>query len=160
MRRFTSRRGLSTVVTSALMLTAVAILGSAVVSWSNENLKTFETSLSTLYSTNTNKINEFVTIENIAFCQNCNGGQLPQQPPGQPLQQHAVNITLANSGTIGLNVTQIKINTFIYKITNGGLLPNKSNLWELNYNWQSQIPITISVTTNRVSIFTTQVSAP
>jgi len=151
MRNFAhARRGLSTVVTSAIMLTAVAVMGTAIVTWSNGNLKTFETSLSTLYATNTNKINEFVTIENIAFCQNCFGGQQP----------HAINVTLTNSGTIGLNVTQITINTSTYKITNGGLLPGKSNLWELNYNWKSQIPITISVTTNRVSIFTTQVSAP
>ena len=145
-----AHRGLSSVVTSALMLTAVAVLGSAVVSWSNGNLTTFETSLSTLYSTNANKIGEFVTIENIVFCKNCLGGQQP----------HAVNVTLTNSGTVGLNVTQIKINTINYKITNGGLLLGKSNLWELNYNWQSQIPITVSVTTNRGSIFTTQVSAP
>src|SRR5689334_22422639 len=118
MRHFmNTRRGLSTVVTSAIMLTAVAVLGTAIVSWSNGNLKTFETSLTTLSSTNMNKINELMTIENISYCQLCHGGQLPQIPSGQPLYQHAVNITLTNSGTVGITVSKITINKFTYKIT-------------------------------------------
>ena len=155
-----TRRGLSTVVTSAIMLSAIAVLGTAIVTWSNGNLKTFETSLTTLSSTNMNKINELVTIENISYCKLCNGGQLPQIPSGQPLQQHAVNVTLTNSGTIGVTISQITINKFTYTIANGNLLPGKSNLWELNYNWISQTPITISAVTSRSSIFTTQGAAP
>ena len=150
MRNFAStRRGLSTIVTSAIMLTAVAILGSTMVSWSNGNLRAFETSLSNTYSTNMNKLNEFVTIENIAFCKNCYG-----------ISQHDVNLTLTNTGTVSLNVTSIKINNSVFAITSGRLLPGKSNLWELNYTWQSQIPLTISISTSRGSLFTTQAAAP
>src|SRR5579872_3315983 len=100
MRSFAhTRRGLSTVITTAIMLTAVAVIGSAVVSWSNGNLKAFETSLASSSSDKTNKINENLLIENLAFCYNC--------PP--PISSKGINITLTNVGYVGLNVTQIQI---------------------------------------------------
>jgi hypothetical protein len=154
MRRFTSRRGLGTVVTTAIMLTAVAVLGSFVVSWSNGNLRTFETGLSITSSSNTNKINEFLTIENVWFCTTTcptTGGK-------------AVNVTLTNSGNLALNVTDIKLvnttKTFDTVIKNVSIKQGKSYSWQTKYAWGSKVPVTISVTTARGSIFTTQVSSP
>ncbi len=155
MRCFTkNRRGLGTIVTTALMLTTVAVLGTAVVSWSNGNLKTYEAILSTTSSSNTNKINEFLTIENVWFC----------KTTCPPTIAPAVNVTLTNLGNIGLNVTDIRLVTATknldYPIKNASIKQGKSYSWQTNYAWNSQQPINIYVTTARGSIFTTQVAAP
>ena len=155
MRHFIkNRRGLGTVVTTALMLTAVATLGTAVVSWSNGNLKTYEIALSTTSSSNTNKINEFLTIENVWYCKtSCP----PTTPP-------AVNVTLTNAGGISLNLVDIKLvnstKSLDYPIAKVPILQGKSYSWQTNYVWKSQVPISIYVTTARGSIFTSQVTPP
>lgn len=172
---FSRRRGLTTVVTAALMLTAVTILGSAMVVWSNGNLKVFETALSTTAVNSTNKITENVNIENIAFCTNC----------GQT--KNVINVTLTNTGTIGVTVTQIQVNSTAIKsyyysknspystsscpppsgITAclpAKILPKQSYTVSAALTgssmWGSKKPDTITVTTSRGSIFTTQVSPP
>src|SRR6478735_8825490 len=96
-----SRRGLSTIVTAGIMLSAVAVLGSAVVTWSSGNLKAFETVLSNTAATNTNKINELLTIENIVFCSNCVGSG----------SNNVINVTLTNTGTTPVKISQIQINS-------------------------------------------------
>src|SRR5690349_21153154 len=98
-----SRRGLSTIVTAGIMLSAVAVLGSAVVTWSNGNLKTFETALSNTASANTNKITESIAIENIAFCSNC----------GSVNSKNVTNVTLTNTGTTSVKITQIQLNNTV-----------------------------------------------
>lgn len=175
---FSHRRGLSTVVTTALMLTTVAVLGSALVTWSNGNLKVFETALSTTATNNTNKITENVNIENIAFCTSC----------GQTNSKNVINVTLTNTGTIGVTVTQIQINGTIissyYYSKNGptysssscpppsglaaclpaAILPKQSYTVSATLAgssiWGSKKPDTITVTTARSSIFTTQAAPP
>ncbi len=160
MRRFTkSRRGLSTVVTAALMLTAVAVLGSVVVSWSQGNLNAFREGLANTASTVTNKINENLVIENVVFCKNC--------PPSNTV----INVTLTNIGAQSLNVTQIKINSTIIQtyFTSSQRLPaiilshqsyTVSTALPTSMSWGSKSPDTITVTTARGSIFTTQAAAP
>jgi len=148
------RRGISTVVETALMLSAVAILGSTLVMWSNSNLGAYETKLGNTANNNANKFNEALSIENAWFCQTkCPHGITPR----------GANVTLTNVGTIGLNVTQIKLNststaTSISSV-NIGLVPGQSYMWGLSsYNWASKKPVTIYVTTARGTIFTTQVT--
>ncbi|MDE1829304.1 MAG: hypothetical protein KGI25_03170 [Thaumarchaeota archaeon] len=151
---------MATVVTAALMLTTVAVLGSALVAWSNGNLKVFETALSTTASNDTNQITENLVIENIAFCHNCvsqNGND-------------TVNVTLTNTGTVGIRVNQIQVNgTNIQNYTKGTILPTNI-LPQNSYTvaaqlpnktmWKSKEPDTITVTTARGSIFTTQAAPP
>lgn len=144
-----SKRGLSTVVVSGILIAAVAIMGSAVVSWSNSNMISRQQSLESTYSTNVNKIKEYLTIENIWF-----GGTTPANK--------FVNMTFSNAGSIGLNVTEIKLVTFTstteFTYTNGGMSPNKINSTQELYNWQDDVPIDVIVTTLRGSIFRTQVT--
>src|SRR6266849_7781683 len=92
------RRALSTVVTTAIMLTAVAAIGTGVVAWSNTSLRTYEFNLATSASDKTNKINEVLIIENVVL-----------QPNSPILGQTKINITVTNTGTIGFNVTQIQV---------------------------------------------------
>lgn len=147
------RAGLSTIITTAIMLTAVAVMGTSTVAWSNTNLFKNEQVIANTYSSNVNKIQEKVSIENIWFCKSCYTA---------PLQPHGVNVTLTNTGNLALNVTQIQINnaTYVYPVSKTVIFPGKSFSWQQNYNWQSKIPINIYITTARGSIFTTQASAP
>ena len=141
-----SRRGLATVVTGAIMLTAVAVMGSGLVSWANSNLFGHERALETSYSTNVNKINEYLTVENVWF-----GGTTPN---------HFVNITMNNPSTIGFNVTQIQLKTSTTNInqqfTSQPVLPKHSISVQFQYAYTSKVPIDIYITTSRGSIFTTQ----
>jgi archaellum component FlaF (FlaF/FlaG flagellin family) len=150
------RRGLSNVVTAAIMLTAVAAMGSGLVAWSHGNLKVFEISLASITSTTTNKINENLAIENVYFCAN---------PCIAPNPAHGVNVTLTNIGTLSVNVTQIQINSTNYIKTNCCksviILPKQSytmTVWAVA--WVSKDIDTITVTTQRGSIFTTQAAPP
>ena len=158
--RFSRRRGLTTVVTAALMLSTVAVLGSALVAWSNGNLKVFETALSTTASNDTNKIVESLSIENIAFCSNCisNNGN------------NVIDVTLTNTGTVGITVNQIQVNsTVITNYAKGTALP-VNILPQNSYTvyaqlpsgtiWKSKSTDTIIVTTTRGSTYTTQAAPP
>ena len=153
-----SRRGLSTIVTAGIMLSAVAVLGSAVVTWSSGNLKAFETSLSNTAATNTNKINELLTIENIVFCSNCAGSG----------SNKVINVTLTNTGTIPVKISQIQINsTAITTFAKGTTLPTNimpKNSYtvaaQLANTWKSKSVDIITVTTARGSIYTTQAAPP
>ena len=159
MRRVgSSRRGLSTIVTAGIMLSAVAVLGSAVVTWSSGNLKAFETALSNTAATNTNKINELLTIENIVFCSNCIGSG----------SNNVINVTLTNTGTIPVKISQIQINsTAITTFAKGTTLPTNimpKNSYtvaaQLANTWKSKSVDIITVTTARGSIYTTQAAPP
>ena len=151
MRFYTkSRRGITTVVTTAILLTTVAIMGSGVVAWSNSNLFGHEQALESTYSTNVNKINEYLTVENVWF-----SGTAPNQ---------FVNITMNNPSTIGLNVTQIQLKTstatFNHQFTNQPILPKNSLSVNFTYPYTSKVPVNIYITTARGTISTTQVLPP
>ena len=146
--RFSSRRGLSSVITSAILLTATAIMGSGLVTWSNTSLSSYQTSLSNTFSSNVNKLNEDLAIENVWF------GSNPK----------FLNVTTTNTGTIGVNVTQITLKTSTsttdIQYTHSGIMPKHQNSTKITYSWQSGTPIQITITTSRGSTFTTQVMAP
>jgi len=144
-----TKRGLSTVVTGVIMLSAVAVLGTAVVAWSNSNLFTNQQILNTQLATNVNKIKESVVIENVWF------------QTGSPKY---INITLNNVGTIGLNITSIKIDNKTdgtidqTTMVKDPILPHKTKSYRIQFNWQSNVPIKFFITTARDNIFTTEES--
>ena len=159
MRRVvSSHRGLSTIVTAGIMLSAVAVLGSAVVTWSNGNLKSYETILSSTAASNANKINEFLIVENVWYCElNCPSIPTSTTPP-------AINITLTNEGKIAVSIIDITLvnssKTVDFPVNNVQILPAKSYSWQSTYYSHSKVPINIYVKTARGSIFTTQVAPP
>ena len=143
-----SRRGLSTVVTGVIMLSAVAVLGTVIVAWSNSNLSTHQQILDTQLSTGVNKIRESLAIENVWF-NTTNTGY--------------VNITLNNVGTIGFNVTEIRLtSTYLDQInsTNVPVLPSQTYSVSTNYPWVAQpnVPVKVIITTARGNIFKTEAS--
>ena len=151
-----SRRGIATIVTSAILLTAVTLMGSGVVAWANSNLFGHEQSLQTSYSSNINKINEYLTVENVWF-----GTDTTKNPT-----QQFVNITMNNPSTIGLNVTDIQLKTSTGNIdkqfTNQQVFPKSSISiqFDLQNTYPSKTPVNIYVTTSRGSIFTTHALSP
>ncbi len=140
-----SRRGLAGIVTGTILLSAVAALGSGLVSWTNSNLFTHQQDLESSYSKATNKINEFLIIENVWF------GANPQK---------FVNITMTNVGNVGLNVTEIELTNSAgiikYQFSNGAILPGKSYSPPTPYEWSDNELVDITVTTSRGSIYKTQ----
>ena len=154
MKPFVNNRGISTVIGAALMLSAVAVLGSTMVLWSYSTVASRETNLATTSAGITNKINEFLSIENVWFCQTtC------------PRNVHpAANITMTNIGSVGLNVTQIKLKSqsasLISSFTNGSINVGKSFSWDKGYVWSHNVPVNVTVTTARGTIFTAQVTPP
>ena len=149
------RTGISTVIASAILLGGVAVIGSGIVLWANSKLSSSEIALSSLSSTNTNKFNEFLAIENVWFCKTtCSSGATPPR----------VNVTMTNIGTVGLNVTQIQLtNSTTITVTKTlkptvPILPTQSYMWSNGYT--SKNPVTVTITTARGTIFTTQVTPP
>lgn len=143
MGRYCKRsRGLSTIVTSVMMLSGVAVLGTGVVAWSNSNLSANQEGLNTQLSTSVNKIKESLVIENIWF---------NLTPP------RFVNITMNNVGTIGLNVTEIQLgnSTTTHKITmtNGPVLPGQPISYQINYDWQNNATVQVLIKTARDNFF-------
>lgn len=144
-----SRRGLSSIVTGAILLTATALMGTGVVSWSNTNLSNYKTSLSDTFSTNVNSLHEDLVVENVWF------GNNPSK---------FLNVTITNTGTVGLNVTDVKLTSSISSLdipsSHTSLIPKHQNVTKITYGWSSNVPITITVTTSRGSVFTSQVMSP
>lgn len=144
-----TRRGLSSIVTGAILLSAVAVMGLLVVTWANTNLTAHQKNLDDTVTTNFNKVNEKMFIEHIWF------GSGP-----------SMNITMNNIGTIGINVTKIQITnmtsskTYEFKHTNGGIKPGGVLSLKENFGWTTKIPYNIVVFTGRDSQFNTQVNAP
>ena len=145
------RRALSAVVTGAILLSAVSIMGIAIIGWANTNLATHQTELDEMFVINHNKINENVLVEHVWF------GNLA-----------TINITMSNTGTLGLNVTGIKIQNIgtgqiiTYEMTDAGIVRGG----EISFNrtmsptWEADTPYDIFITTDRGNIFSAEVLSP
>lgn len=146
MRFVKSRRALSSLVTSAILLTSTVLMGTGVVGWSNSNLSSYQTSISNTYSSNVNKLNEDAVVENVWF------GTSPTK---------YLNVTITNTGTIGMQVANIKLTSAgistDFPISNVGITPKNQFTKEIYYNWSSATPVDITVTTLRGTTFTSQV---
>ena len=149
MTKRTKRRALATVVSTGILLSAVAIMGSMLTAWSNSIFANEQHELNTVYAESVNKLNEFLVIEHVWF------GNSPSK---------FVNLTMSNVGNNGLNVTKITLNNSIDKtdliITNGGIVQNDVFSTEITYNWTTTEPIQVSVTTEKGSIYQTYVMGP
>ncbi|NOS61821.1 MAG: hypothetical protein HOO66_02105 [Nitrosarchaeum sp.] len=148
-----NRRALANVVTSAIILSAVSIMGAMMLGWSNSSLATQKQEIEEVYSTQTNKINEDLIFDNVWFSTTCPG--------------NCVNVTMSNVGTLGLNVTEMKFidgitlaELQIFSYTDAGMVPSSSFSTNATYTWSSGADIDIVVFTGRGNQFTTNVIAP
>jgi len=145
-----TKRGLSTVVTGAILLSAVAIMGIMVVGWANTNLTKHQMELESTLSDTYNKLNEKILIEHIWF-----GNVGP-----------SINITMNNIGTVGLNVTTLKITnitssqTYSFAYTDAGIVSGNTLSLNETFGWIADTPYDVLITTNRDSQFRTEVLSP
>lgn len=139
-----NRRGLSTVVSSAIIMAAVSIMGVMLVAWANTNLFTQQIEMENSFNSKMNKLNESLLVENIWF------GTSPS----------VVNVTLSNYGIIGLNVTEIWLKnsteTLIFTISDGGIVPSGDYSMEKTYYWNPSETVDFTIFTQRGNIFTSQ----
>ena len=149
--KFVRRRALASIVTSAILLSSIAIMGVGLVGWSNSNLMGHQKTLENTFSKNINKLNEHVIFEKVWF-----GGTSPNK---------FVNVTATNSGDIGLNVTSIQfINSTTFTeissttITDGGISSSQSYSVQIDYEWETGDEFDILLKSNRDNQFRTQVS--
>ena len=149
-----NRRALANVVTSAIILSAVSIMGVMMLGWSNSSLATQKQAIEEVYSTQMNKINEDLIFDNVWFSTAC-----PVNP--------CVNVTMSNVGTLGLNVTEMKFidgitlaELQIFSYTDAGIVPSDTFSTNATYTWSSGNDIDIVVFTERGNQFTTNVIAP
>jgi hypothetical protein len=124
-------------------------MGAGLVNWSNSNLANYRNSVASTSAADSNQINEDMIIENVWF------GTNPSK---------FVNVTMTNIGTIGFNVTDIKIisgnQVSDHTYTHTSILSKKQNSTVISYNWQGGVPIQIVVSTARGSTFQTQAIHP
>jgi len=146
------KRALSTVVASAILLSAVAIMGSLVVGWANMKLNDQELALSLTFNKNINKLNEDFVIENVWYDYVLNN----------------VNVTITNVGSLALNVTEIKFTNSTYyndivtlSITDGQILVQESFSRNVTYSdLTSGDAFNVVVTSERGNIVQKQVLPP
>jgi len=152
-----NRRGIATVVTSGILLSAVSIMGVMMLGWSQTSIMEQKREMNEVFDTRMNKINEDLLYENIWFA----------TPAGLMTENH-LNVTVANIGILGLNVTTIQVtnstgtnNTSIpYSYTDGGIVTGNSLSFNVTYPWQSADELNVRIFTDRGNQFLSQVIAP
>ena len=155
--RIKVRRGIANVVTSAIILSAVSILGVMMLTWSQTSMLEQKMEIEEIFSTQLNKINEDLLFENIWFA-----------IPSGVMNDNHLNVTLGNIGILGLNVTTIRVtnvtagNTtyFDYDYTDMGIIKSESISQNVTYSWQSGDVLDVLVFTGRGNQYITQVVAP
>jgi len=144
------RRGLTTVITSAIMMSAVVILGSAGVVWSQTSLNSQQVEMANSVGDYINKLNESLVYEYV-YCSD--------DPCG------TIIVVLTNVGDVGFDVTKIsisdKISGFnkIHPVSNDIIMPDNSIVVSINDpSFSSYSVLDVMVETSRGNIIQTQIS--
>ena len=143
------RKGLSTVISSVILLVGILIMGIIGVTWANSNLNTNEKILGDSYNNAINKIKENIAPDHEWY-----------NTAGKVL-----NVTFQNTGIDGLVINEIIINgtndldlrippTAVPLGSTFSKLINYD--WTVNPNNNTVSPLDISLISNRGSIFTHQ----
>jgi len=142
-----TKRGLSTVITAVILLSATAIMGAAVVSFSSSSIAENSASLEKAISEKINLAKESIFIEHFWLV-------------GPPVSgSKYVNITVVNTGEVGVSITDIEVvdssdGTTLDSFSVIVLLkPNQTVSFEQPYHWLSQTPFDIILTTDRGNSF-------
>lgn len=152
------RRALSGVVTSAILLAAVSIMGVMMLGWSQTSIAEQKIELNEVYDTRMNKMGEDLIYENIWFA----------TPSGVEWTENHLNVTLGNVGILGLNVTSIQVTnvtgtnntSFIDYFPDGGMVKSTSQSFNHTYPWATGDELDVLVFTDRGNQFITQVVVP
>lgn len=155
--RISYRRGLAGVVTSGIILSAVSIMGVMMLGWSQTSINEQKQEMNEIFNTQMNKIREELIYENIWFA-----------PPAGVMTTNHLNVTVANTGILGLNVTSIQVTnvtgtnstSFTYSYTDGGVAKSETLSLNATYPWQSGDELDVLIFTDRGNQFISRVIAP
>ena len=147
-RQARQRRALATIVTSAIMMSAVTMMGSAGVIWSQSSLTEKQADMANTAVDYMNKLNESLVFEYV-YC------------TSDPCEQ--INVILTNVGHVGLEVSKVTISTSgfskIHPVLNGQIMPDHSIAIPINdAGFSSYNILNVIVETHRGNIIQTQTS--
>lgn len=148
--------GIGTVISSVIMVAAVAMLGSVVLIWANSSLNAEKTRIANDYTNNTNSLRESFIVEDVWL-------------EGPPPPENQVNITIRNIGDIAIKVKEFNVTAVDASGANpcGSACTNKTNPSNIvlesrtsytilvkNVDWDnlSAKSLDITITTERGSI--------
>lgn len=144
------RRALATVITSAIMMTAVTIMGGAGVVWSQTSLNSQQIEMSDTVDDYLNKLNESLMFEYV-YCND------------DPCD--TIIVVLTNVGDLGLDVSQITVSdrisgfSNVHSLSKGQIMPDGSISVVINdSSFSSYSVLDVSAATARGSIIQTQIS--
>lgn len=142
------RRGLATVVSATILLTATVLLGTAGISWSSSILNVKQAEAAEAVANHVNKIKESIIFESV-YC-NTNSNTL--------------DIALTNVGSIGVSVAEItisdKVSGFYHveQYQNADIMPDGIYTISITENFPTNAILDITVSTSRGNIYSTQTS--
>lgn len=132
------------------MMSAVCVLGSAGVVWSQSTLTTQQVEMTNVVNDYSNKLNESLNFEYV-YCND------------NPCETIIVIIT--NNGRVGLNVSEISVSdknsgfNKIHPVLNGSIMPDQSLVIPINDpSFSSYSVLDVTSTTSRGNIIQTQIS--
>ena len=144
------RRGLAAVVSGAILLTAVSIMGTVGIAWSQTTLNEKQAGMTTEVNNYVNKIKESIVFEYV-YC--------------NTTPCDTINLVLTNVGDIGIDITEITISdsvsgfSKVIPITHDVIQTDKSFSISINDAYFYSYPfLDIQVTTSRDNIIQTQIT--
>jgi len=148
LRRPRQRRGLATVITSAIMMAAVCMMGSAGVVWSQSSLSSQQADMTNTASDYMSKLSESLIFEYV-YC------------TSDPCNQ--INVVITNVGHVGVDITEISLSdktsgfAKIQPVTNGQILPEQSiKITVDDTSFSSYNTLDVTVNTSRGNNIQTQ----
>lgn len=139
---------MATIITSAIMMSAVTVMGSAGIVWSQSSLSVQQAEMTNTVSDYLSKLNESLVFEYV-YC------------TLDPCTQ--INLILTNVGHVGVDITETTISektsgfTKTYPVLDGEIMPENSIKITLNNNdFSSYAILDVAVKTKRGNIVVTQ----
>jgi len=150
LRQARKRRALATIITSAIMMSAVTMMGSAGVVWSQTSLTAQQVEMTDSVNNYSNKLSESLVFEYV-YCND--------DPCG------TIIVVMTNVGDVGLDVSKItiydKISGFskIESVSNSEVMPDSSIAVPIyDPTFSSYSVLDVMTTTSRGNIIQTQIS--
>jgi hypothetical protein len=133
--RCRSRRGISTVVTSVLLVSAVSIMGAFLVAWSNSSFAVQRLNVASATAERINLINESFVVEDAWFFQN-NTGKF-------------TNLAVRNTGDNAIKISSIYINNTEVTFADETIRTGEMAVIDFPLSWGSDRPQSVWVKTDR-----------
>lgn len=129
------RGGYAPVVSSAIMLSAVAVMGPVLLIWANTGFMAQQQSIDNYFEKRSNSVKEAVVIEDVWF----------ESSPS------SVEITLRNVGAIAVSIEKVTIASNLYWTGPSVLGIKQASTIQVNFAWTPGQEYDIVVTTERGS---------